>query len=155
MGANYIHDPSRVKCTNTAFSRVVSHISSFARSISAASCLRRSRARSRIACLSSVPLDVAIILGVDRLDADVAEATLPSARALPFCAAVMRGGSLGSVAEEDVAGSLSITCWARGSKNKICKNNLAWSATACAYHERGLGGQLYLLVHQQRFQKAV
>lgn len=95
-------DPSLVKCTKTALSIVVSHTSIFARSISATSCLRRSRARSRIACLSSVPLEVETALGVDRLDADgIVEVTLTSARAFPFCDAVMWGGSGGSVREED------------------------------------------------------
>lgn len=95
-------DPSLNRWTNTAFSRVVSHISIFARSISATSCLRRSCARSRIACLSSVPLGAKTALGVDRLDADgVAEATLTSARAFPFCDAVIQGGEGSSVGEED------------------------------------------------------
>lgn len=96
------NDPSLMKCISTAFSILVSHISIFARSISATSCLRRSRARSRIACLSSVPLAVETVLGINRLDADGAgEATPASARPFPFCVAVMRGGSEGSVGEED------------------------------------------------------
>ena len=95
-------DPSLKKWTNTAFSRVVSHISIFARSISATSCLRRSCACSRIARFSSVPLEAETALGVDRLDADgVAEVTLTSARAFPFCDTVVRGGEGSSVGEED------------------------------------------------------
>lgn len=128
-------DPSESlrKCTNTACSTVVSHISTFVRSISATSCFRRSRARSRIACLLSVPLDVGTPLGVDRLDMDgVEEATLlSSARVFPFCTAVTRGGSEDSVGEDNARAStgkrtsFSTGWWVGGSKSMLYKNDFA------------------------------